>query len=158
MKEKPLSFDEELRYNRAVHFFIALLQFLIEEILTVADRRPVFLDIPKMRFPVTALVSISHRLTGVVIFLFLPLLIYLLQQSLASPLSFYHLMHWLAQSWVKGLMWVFLAALSVHFFAGVRHVLMDLGVGEHLGQAKFTAYLVFALSVIAIVLEGVWLW
>ena len=46
MKEKPLSFDEELRYNRAVHFFIALLQFLIEEIFwLIAPIKKLLIDI-----------------------------------------------------------------------------------------------------------------
>lgn len=124
----------------------------------MSDHRPVFLDIPKMRFPVTALVSIGHRISGFVLFLFIPLLIFMLHKSLVTVPSFYQLKAWIHQPHMLVMLWVLLAAVTYHFFAGMRHILMDFGVGESMCQATFTAYLVFALTVIGIILEGVWLW
>ena len=124
----------------------------------MTTQRPIFLDIPKLRFPVMAIVSILHRITGVLIFLFLPLTLYLLSASLASPHSFYHLKTWVHQPWVAVLIWVMLVSITFHLFAGIRHLLMDCGFGENLNTAKVSAYIIFSLTAVCAVLLGVWLW
>lgn len=59
---------------------------------------------------------------------------------------------------VKLIVWAVISGLLYHFIAGVKHLVMDLGIGETLEGAQFGAKLVVVLSLISIVLTGVWLW
>jgi succinate dehydrogenase / fumarate reductase cytochrome b subunit len=124
----------------------------------VTTQRPVFLDIPKMRFPVTAMISICHRLSGVLLFLLVPLAIYLLGASVASQSSFMHLKVWIHHPGIGFLIWLLLSATSFHLLAGIRHLLMDCGIFEHFKQAKVTAYCVIVGTIVLMVLLGVWIW
>lgn len=119
---------------------------------------PVFLDITKMHFPITAIMSIFHRITGVVLFLFIPFLLYLLSASLASEDSFNHIKQLIHQTNVSILIWIMLSAISYHLLAGVRHLLMDCGLWEHFKQAQVTAYITMLLTIVCMIFLGVWLW
>lgn len=66
--------------------------------------------------------------------------------------------NWLATPLVKLIVWGILAGLLYHLIAGVKHLVMDLGIGETLQGANTGAKLVVVISVVAIVLAGVWLW
>lgn len=105
-----------------------------------------------------AIVSIMHRISGVLLFLLLPLALYLLHASLKSQVSFAELHAFVAMPIVKFLLWMLVSAVSFHLFAGIRHMLMDCGLGEQVKSARMTAYLIIALEVVAVVLAGVWLW
>lgn len=129
----------------------------MEEIVSTQNR-PVYLDLTKMKFPPTAIVSILHRISGVLIFLLLPFAFYLLHHSLLSEDSFQMLTQQLSMPIMSFLLWVFLSALCLHLFAGIRHLLMDCGFGEGLCTARFTAYLVMVLALIALIIAGVWIW
>ena len=120
------------------------------------DTRPVNLDLMKMKFPPMAIVSILHRLAGVILFIGLPYLLYLLHCSLSSVANF----SGIAQGgfWLTFFIWVVLSALAMHFFAGARHLLMDLGIGETKVLGRVSAWMVLSLSVLSIILLGVWLW
>lgn len=120
--------------------------------------RPVNLDISTMRLPITALVSITHRVTGVVLLAGILGLIWMLDLSLASEESFNQLKDCLAQPFVKIALIAVLAALAYHLVAGVRHLIMDLGVGESKEGGKLGAKIAVALSVVLIVLMGIWVW
>ena len=119
---------------------------------------PVFLDLTKIRFPVTAIISIFHRVTGVLLFLFIPFLLYLLGASIASQASFDHVQQLIHMPLMSILIWLILSATSYHLLAGVRHLLMDCGLWEHLKQAQVTAYVTLLLTLVCMVLLGVWLW
>lgn len=121
-------------------------------------KRPVHIDLTRMKFPPMAIVSILHRLSGVVLFLLLPLILYLLHTSLYSQSDFSALQLFIAEPTVKFFLWVLVSAVSFHFFAGVRHMLMDCGLGEGLRTARVTAYLIMLLEIVAMVFAGVWLW
>ena len=125
---------------------------------THRTHRPIFLDIAKLRFPITALISIGHRISGVLLFLFVPLVIYMLGQSVASEHTFNSLKIWLQHPGIAFLVWMLLSATAFHLFAGIRHLLMDCGLWEHFNQAKMTAYGVISLTIVSMVLLGVWLW
>ena len=119
---------------------------------------PIFLDLTKIRFPVTAIVSIFHRITGIVLFLFVPFLLYLLHASLASEQSFLHIQQLVKEPGIAVLIWIMLSATCYHLIAGIRHLLMDCGLWEHLRQARVTAYITFSLTIVCMILLGVWLW
>ncbi len=122
------------------------------------DKRPVNLDLSTIKFPVTAIVSITHRVTGVAIFLALPILLWMLDRSLASPESFADLKELMTSPLVKLVVWAILAVLLYHLVAGIRHLVMDAGVGETLEGGQRGAKLVFIISVVLILLVGGWIW
>lgn len=120
--------------------------------------RPVHLDLTRMKFPPMAIVSIMHRITGVLLFLLLPLALYLLHHSLQSQESFAQLHLFVKMPLIQFLLWVLLSAVGFHLLAGIRHMLMDYGFGEKLTTARMSAYLLMILEVIVMVAAGVWLW
>jgi len=124
----------------------------------VNDKRPVNLDLSTIKFPVTAIASITHRVTGVAIFLALPILLWMLDRSLASPESFADLKELMTSPLVKLVVWAILAVLLYHLVAGIRHLVMDTGVGETLEGGRRGAKLVFIISAVLILLVGGWIW
>lgn len=122
------------------------------------DQRPVYLDVLKYKFPNTAIVSIFHRISGVILFLYTPFLIWALDISLSSGESFQHLINNLDLPLMKFLLWVLLAALIFHLVAGIRHLLMDMGIGESHWGGRLGANLVFIISIPLIIIAGLWLW
>lgn len=126
--------------------------------LPVNKNRPVNLDLSTIKLPPAALASILHRVSGVILFPVVALLLYALQLSLESRSGFATVADAFNSLPVKLVLWVSLAALIYHLLAGVRHLLMDLGIGESLEGGRFGALLVLALSAILILLTGFWLW
>ncbi len=121
-------------------------------------KRPVNLDLGSLKYPPMAIVSILHRMSGLVLFILLPMMLYFLHLSLLSAESFSMLQSMLACSYNKFLLWVFGSALIYHVMAGIRHILMDLSFGEQLKAGRQSAVAVIFFSVILMILLGVWLW
>ncbi len=123
------------------------------------DKRPVNLHLSTIKLPFTAIASITHRVTGVAIFLALPILLWMLDRSLASPESFADLKELMMTSLlVKLVVWGILSVLLYHLVAGIRHLIMDTGVGESLEGGRRGAKLAFIISAVLILLVGVWIW
>lgn len=120
--------------------------------------RPKHLNLFKIRFPVMAVVSGMHRISGAVLFLFLPLILWMLQMSLESQQSFEAFKAVAASPFVKivllGLLWGYLH----HLCAGVRHLALDLHLGTELPAARASSWAVLAVSVGLTVIGGVILW
>ena len=111
-----------------------------------------------MRLPVTAWVSIAHRASGVFLFAGMAVLIWALDASLASPESFASLRECLSSPLVKLVVWAVVASLIYHTMAGVKHLVMDFGIGETMEGSILGSRIVIALSVVLILLAGVWIW
>jgi succinate dehydrogenase subunit C (EC 1.3.5.1) len=124
----------------------------------VNKNRPVNLDLSTIKFPVTAIVSILHRVSGVVMLGGVIVLLYMLDMSLSSEKSYDELASLMALPWAKLILWAVLSALAYHFVAGVRHLIMDLGVGESLEGGKLGAKISIFLSVVLIISAGFWVW
>ena len=122
------------------------------------DARPINLDISSIRLPITAWASISHRVTGVAMFAVSVLLIWALDASLASEQSFNQLVSVLPSTAIKPVVWLVLVVFSYHSLAGIRHLIMDMGVGEEFKGGVLGARIVFVISLLAAVLWGVALW
>lgn len=122
------------------------------------DNRPVNLDLTKFHFPLPAIASILHRISGVVIFIATAILLWLLGESLTSEQGFQRVTEWLQSPLVKILVWGTLAGLLYHLIAGVHHLMVDLGIGDTLQAARQGAIVVIVLSVVSIILAGVWIW
>ena len=117
--------------------------------------RPKNLDLTSIRLPLAGKVSILHRVSGVGLFLFLPVLLWVFQSSLTSPET-YNGAKELASSPVAklifgGLIWAYLH----HFCAGIRFLLLDLHIGiEKEAAFKSSA----AVLVVSIALTGLIVW
>ena len=122
------------------------------------DKRPVNLDIGTIRLPVAAFVSILHRVSGVILIGAIGILLGLLAYSLKSAENFAAVQTCLASIPMKLLIWAISAAVVYHLVAGIRHMIMDMGIGESLEGGKRGAILVIIFSVIGILLAGVWIW
>jgi len=124
----------------------------------VIDKRPVNLDIGTIKLPITAYVSILHRVSGVALIGAIAILLGLLDYSLKSPEDFAAVQVCLASLPMKLLVWAVLAAFIYHLFAGIKHLIMDMGIGETLEGGKLGSMLVLVFVVIGILLAGVWIW
>lgn len=106
-----------------------------------------FADTVHYRLPLAGIVSILHRISGMLMFLLLPFILFLLDKSLTSEISFEYFKgytsHWLVKLAILALSWAYLH----HFCAGVRHLLMDLHMGLDKDSARKSAVGVFAVSV-----------
>lgn len=120
--------------------------------------RPKHLDLTKIRLPVPGLVSILHRVSGAALFLFMPLLLWLWQESVASQQRFDQFKavasHWAVKLVLIGLAWAYLH----HLCAGLRHLALDLHIGAELSAARASSWAVLALSVGLTAVVGVILW
>lgn len=121
-------------------------------------KRPVNLDLTTMKFPPMAIASILHRVSGIVLFVLLPFILCLLAKSLYSTDTFAQAQAMLAQPLYKLLLWGFSVAMVYHIIAGIRHLLMDVGFGEHLSAGRQSAIAVIALAVISAIFLGIWIW
>lgn len=121
-------------------------------------RRPVNLDLTTIRFPITAWVSILHRISGFFIFFLIPLLLWMLQESLGSKEQFQLLQNKFREPIVLLILWLFLSAIGYHFVAGIRHLLIDVHLGESKEKARQSAWLTLFISLVFSGLLGCWLW
>ena len=122
------------------------------------SQRPVNLDLRTIKLPITAYTSILHRVSGVVLFVGVAILLLALDTSLSSAEGFEEVKAALGSPLVKLIVWALLSALLYHLVAGVRHLVMDTGHGETLQGGKLGSQIVLVISAVLIVLAGVWIW
>lgn len=121
-------------------------------------KRPVNLNLLTIRFPVTAMASILHRISGFILFLLIPVFLGLFAISLKNPQGFLAVHRGLTYPLSKCILLAVLLVLFYHLLAGIRHVLMDMGIGEHLAQARFSAGFVIVAAMVLTALMGIYLW
>lgn len=124
----------------------------------MSTARPKFLNLFQIRQPVPAIVSILHRISGALLFLFLWLFLIGLQRSLATPESYAELKSLMDEPLMKLMLLGLLWACLHHTFAGIRHLALDVRLGIGLAGARASAYAVLALSFGLTALIGVLLW
>ena len=126
---------------------------------SVKKDRPVFRNIGlaqlvKYRLPWAGKVSILHRISGAVLFLLLPFILYLFDQSLASELSYQKFQAFTSSILVKiiclGLIWCFLH----HFCAGIRYLLLDLEIGVEKSESNRSAIIVLVVGLVLTAIVG----
>lgn len=122
--------------------------------MAIKKRRPKNLDLPTIRLPLPGILSILHRVSGAAMFLLLPFLLWLFQNSLASPETFAGVKavvgHPLAKIVLLGLIWFYMH----HFCAGIRYLLLDLHKGVELEAARLSSKIVFAVSIALTLIIG----
>jgi succinate dehydrogenase cytochrome b subunit len=121
--------------------------------------RPIFLDLTRIRQPITALISIAHRIAGIVLFLTIPFAIYLLDLSVRSQRSFNQVHDILSRGVVKVAVIFVFWALAHHILAGIRMLLIDIGIGVERDEARHTAWVIAVGSAAALLMAvGIVLW
>ncbi|BBP69695.1 Succinate dehydrogenase cytochrome b556 subunit [Pseudomonas fluorescens] len=85
-------------------------------------------------------------------------MLYALGKSLGSEEGFAEVKACLTSPLAKFVAWGLLSALLYHLVAGVRHLIMDMGIGETLEGGRLGSKIIIAISVVLIVLAGVWIW
>ena len=123
--------------------------------MTTQRSAPVYLNLLRIRFPVGAVTSIAHRVSGVLLFISLPFFIYLLDISLQGPEGYADAIAILGNCWLRlgsaAIAW----SLLHHLLSGIRFLLIDIGVGVALKQAQTSAWLV---NISGAVLTLVYIW
>ncbi len=124
----------------------------------IAKRRPKHLDLAKIRLPMPGFVSILHRVSGALMFVLIPLCLYLLERSLASADTYAGMATFVGHPIVKLVLLALLWAFLHHLFAGIRFLMLDLHVGSELAAARSSSGAVLVVSLILTVVLGVKLW
>lgn len=125
--------------------------------MTKTPPRPVFLDLRRIRLPLPGIISIGHRLAGVILFLALPASVYLLDHSLTDAAGFARTTA-LLQGWPGRLTGLcVLWALVYHLLAGGRLLLLDMGMGTARDKARRSAWIVAGLGLCGLLLGAIWL-
>ncbi len=113
-------------------------------------------DLASFKWPITALSSITHRVAGVVLFVGVAFMLYALDLSLSGEEGFNELKEMMTSPVGKLITWGLLSALAYHFVAGIKHLVMDMGVGETLEGGQFAAKITIFFSAVLIALAAVW--
>ena len=121
-------------------------------------KRPVNLDISTIKLPITGFASFFHRVTGILLFAGMAFLLWMLDSSLDSQESFAAVRDVSSNPICKFVLFVVLAGLAYHMVMGIRHLIMDFGVGESLKGGQLGAKIAFVIAFAAIALIGVWVW
>ena len=120
------------------------------------SNRPINLPLSQVisvnRSPI-AIASILHRISGIVLFLLIPVMLWLLQNSLASPESFETVFD---NVFIRFLAWIFVAAIAYHFVMGVKHLFADNGQNEELQSARMASVVSLVIAAILIAASFVW--
>jgi len=109
------------------------------------QERPVYLDLTKIRLPMSAFSSISHRLSGMyVFFITLPMLLYVISKSTASKSSYEDLLVSLNSfSFFSLFFYISISFFWYHILTGLRHLIMDFfHIGESIKGSNYSAIFV----------------
>lgn len=123
-----------------------------------SKQRPVYLSLTQFKFPITAIASIVHRITGVLLFVGIAYLLWLLDLALASEAGFAEARSVLAEPLPKLVLIGVLGLLVYHLLAGVKHMIMDFHIGDSFEAASAASWFVFVASAVLTVALGVWIW
>ena len=123
----------------------------------VGENRPKNLNLFTIHFPIPAIVSILHRITGVILFLFIPIMLWALAYSLTDT-GFDHFHQWMSSYYFKFFFWLLLIPFFFHLVAGVRHLLSDIHIGDTLKTGRVASIVTFVITAILVLLAGIWIW
>lgn len=122
------------------------------------DGRPIYLDLLHIKLPVTGVLSILHRVFGVLLFLSLPGFVYLFGLSLQGEAGFERATDLLGQGWLIPVYLLLLWAFLHHLLAGIRYLLIDIEIGVEKKPATQSARLILpgALLLTLLLAWGIW--
>lgn len=122
--------------------------------MSLTRNRPVFLNLFQIHQPVTAIVSILHRLTGLLLAFSLPGLVYLLQLSLSGPDGFSQVEALVSSQSARVIIVILCWILALHFFAGIRFLLIDIDLGITKKSARKMAWAIHVSAVLTTIVAA----
>jgi len=130
--------------------------------VTIRKPRPKYLSLPallfEIRLPLPGWVSILHRVSGLLLFLAVLWLLFMLDRSLASEAGFESVRRYAGLPLVKLSLLVLIWAYCHHFCAGIRFLFLDLDKGVDLANARLTSIVVLVVSLALTAWLGWKLW
>jgi succinate dehydrogenase / fumarate reductase cytochrome b subunit len=114
----------------------------------MTTNRPVFLDLTRIKLPLPGVVSILHRVSGVLMVLALPVFAALFARALSGPEAFAATAAFVGQPLIKLVLLVMAWALLHHLFAGIRYLVIDLGWGVDRPTARKTAWTALSAALV----------
>lgn len=111
-------------------------------VLIVKSKR-VYLNLFAFDLPLTAIASIIHRATGLLLFVLMPLVLYFFKLAVGSESSFDIAVSLMSTFYIKTLVYCFVFALIYHLIGGVKHMIMDLGYFD--GKTSGKNFTIFSL-------------
>ena len=118
----------------------------------MSSARPVFLELWRIRLPIPGVVSILHRVSGVLMVLSIPAGALLFHQALSGPEGFAASAAFLGHPLIRLALLVLLWGLLHHLFAGIRYLVLDLGIGLDKASARQSAWTALAAGIVATLL------
>lgn len=112
------------------------------------NSRPISPHLQVYRLPLTGIISITHRMTGVILSVGLIFFVYLLYVILAGPVSYLELQSFMQQWLAKLVYWGFIYALFFHLCHGVRHLVWDAGKSFDRETLNRYAFVELAISLL----------
>jgi len=123
------------------------------------DGRPVYLNLVKIRLPIPGIISIMHRVFGLLLALSIPFFTLLFGLSLQSEAGFNQAVTVLNAAWLQPIFALFIWAFVHHFFAGIRYLFLDIEIGVEKDQSITTSWIVLGVAIVVtlLIFAGVWL-
>jgi len=120
--------------------------------MTTKTVRPKFLNLFRIHLPITGVVSFAHRVTGALLVICLPFVVFLFSRSLQSEQGFQYVSDLLQTWWIHLLGILVVWSLAFHLLSGVRFLLLDLDIGMSLSSARASAWLVGGVAILVLLL------
>jgi succinate dehydrogenase / fumarate reductase cytochrome b subunit len=121
-------------------------------------KRPIYLNLLEIHLPVGGVVSILHRVSGVVLILALPAVLFLLDLSLQSEQQYQTVTALLATPAMQAAGVVLVWFLAHHLLAGIRHLLLDLDIGIDRDAARRSAWVTLGIGLLVAVTMAICVW
>lgn len=121
------------------------------------NHRPVIIDLNPFHLFLPGLISILHRISGVIIFFLIPLMLWLLQKSLQSEQAFEELRTTFNHIWFQVVLGIAAIAFLFHLLAGIRHMLMDIHIADTKKGGRIGASVVIIVFFVVVVICIGWI-
>lgn len=122
------------------------------------QKRPKFLNLLQIHLPVAGVNSIAHRISGALLFLAIPLLIYLFNLSLRDADGYQKVMDITGSLSGKLVLSLLVWASAHHLLAGIRFLLIDLDIGMDLVPARNSAWFVNVAGIVIFIFIAYKIW
>ena len=119
-----------------------------------SGQRPKYLNLIQIRLPIPGIVSIAHRISGILMFLAIPFIAYTLHVSVRDEAGFLEISMLMDNIVIKLALFILLWSLLHHLFAGIRYLFIDADVGVHKQSARASAAMVMATAIISTIIVG----
>ncbi|MEM7079218.1 MAG: succinate dehydrogenase, cytochrome b556 subunit [Pseudomonadota bacterium] len=120
--------------------------------------RPVNLNLFTISLPLAGVVSFTHRVTGIALFVGVAFGLYALDMALSSDLGFAQAAAMVREPFPRFILLGLIFVLVFHVVAGIKHLLLDFHVGDSLAAARMSAVAVIVVTVLVTGVLGALLW